>query len=115
VGIVRNVIAVLVKFRIAVVLPHVDFELPGRTPPLPAIVGIAQAEITFGGPHGEPFARHDPDVEKAEEQSTEMSKVGDGPAAAGGGSVEGAAQLYRTTSGHEGVGRDWTRKRKTAA
>src|ERR1700733_12373115 len=43
----RNVIPVLVEVDLAVMLRHVDFEFLRRSPPLPAVVGIAHAVVAF--------------------------------------------------------------------
>src|SRR5579872_5143945 len=82
----RNVIPVLVKVHIAVVLPHVDFKLPRRPPPLPAIVGIVQSVIPLGNrdPLRHAALGRELHIKVAKEQPARVRQIRDPASAADG-------------------------------
>ena len=55
-------------------IPHIDLEFSGRAPPLPAVVGVAHAEIAFGRRIADAARRQELHEQKTKEQSAEMSK-----------------------------------------
>src|ERR1700722_13626312 len=56
-------------------LAHVDFKLLRRPPPLPAVILIAETEISLGRAKHESAGRDELDVEKSEKQSAKVSEV----------------------------------------
>src|SRR5579864_241492 len=74
----RDVVSVLVEVHVPIVLPHVDFKLPRRTPSLPAIVGIPQPVITLAEiALDQRRFWTTPHIEPSEEQSTQVSHISD--------------------------------------
>ena len=66
----------LVKVHVAVVLPHIDLKFLRRSPPSPAIVGIAQAVVALRDANlCDRTFRSPPDVKVAEKQSAQMRNV----------------------------------------
>src|SRR6266571_1867259 len=83
----RDIVTMLVKGDLAIVFPHINFELSCRPTPLPSVVRVTESEIALRGIEHESAAGHELDIEKAEEQSTEVGEVGDGFSMPGGGSA----------------------------
>ncbi len=66
----------LVKFHGAVMLPHIDFELPGGSPALPAVVGISQTEVALAHSKRQAAFWEKFDIQEPEQQATKMVEVG---------------------------------------
>src|SRR5439155_21811092 len=62
----RNVIPMLIEVHFPVVATHVDFKLFGRTPALPAVIGVTQAEVSLRKAEQQPPAGNQSYVEEAE-------------------------------------------------
>src|SRR5713101_2428385 len=91
----------LIEGHRAIVLAHVNFELPGGTPPLPAVIRVPRAEVAFAGTEHQPALGHELNVKKTEQQSAEVRKVGDRFSAPGGGSANRTHQSNEHDPGNE--------------
>src|SRR3984893_7532241 len=103
-----HVVAVLVELNLAVMLAHVDLKLLRRLLAPPAVVRVTRAEVTFRKAEQETAARHEFHVNETEEQSAQMSKVGDSTL----GRLEGCDHDHKDNNAHQVFRFDRERKRK---